>query len=322
MIRYLSLGFVCLFLHSCYYVDQGRGQLALQFKQIPLKEAVASTKDPQIKSLLQKVSEIKKFGRTYLGLADTDNYQGYYATDQKGITFVVTAAPKLKLEPYTWWFPVIGSVPYKGYFNQADAEALQRQLITQGYDVYLFAAPAYSTLGWFKDPITTPMLRGGLWGLADSILHEMAHATLYVNNQGDFNEQLASFVGKRGSLLYLQTQEHWAPEKIKLLQERKRTYQQAQQDIFAQIQVFREVYADSDLSKQEKLDQRAVLFSQLDHKLFELTGRQWGMNNAKLLQYQRCKEDNPLFSQMLQKHHQNWTGFWQDLKGYVNTQGW
>jgi len=317
------LVFALLFgLTGCYYADQGRGQLRLRLDQVPINEAIRNETDPKVKELLSQVSAIKSFGQNSLGLADTENFQGYYATKQPGITFVVTAAPKTELTPYTWWFPIIGSVPYKGFFDPQDAQQLKQELEAQGLDVYIFAAPAYSSLGWFLDPVTTPMLASGTWGLADTILHEMAHNTIYVEGQGDFNEQLASFVGVRGAEAFVTQKAGWSADKLQRFHQRRARYKQAQALIHQTLPTFEALYQNQTLSKDEQLAQRDVLFKELAQGLKELTGKDWRLNNARLLQFRRYKEDNPLFENTFKKAQQDWTKFWVLIEEYSQSQGW
>jgi len=322
MARWLFILLLGFGLSGCYYVDQGRGQWRLRFDQVPIAEAIANERDPKIRALLSQVEDIKTFGQQAMGLSPTKNYQGYYRTNQKGITFVVTASPKLQLKAYTWWFPVVGSVPYKGFFDPKDAQALQKKLEAEGFDVYLFAAPAYSSLGWFVDPITTPMLQTGIWGLADTIIHEMAHATLYVNGQGNFNEQLASFVGRQGAELYLRQKAGWSEDQIRQYHQRRTKYRQAQTLIQQSLAGFRELYSRLDLKDDEKQQEKERLFGQLSAELKQLTGRDWELNNARLLQFQRYKADNVLFARTLEKAQGDWAVFWDLIQQHTAAQGW
>jgi predicted aminopeptidase len=138
-----------------------------------------------------------------LGLKDTDNYRTLY--DQKGeeVMWVVTACEPFRLEPKLWHFPIVGTVPYKGFFNKEDAIALARELEAQGYDVSVRNPGGWSTLGWFTDPILSGMLGRSEGDLASLIIHEMSHATIFVKDSVDFNENLASFIGDRGAEYFL-----------------------------------------------------------------------------------------------------------------------
>jgi len=116
--------------------------------------------------------------------------------------YVVSAAPWDRLEPYTWWFPIVGRIPYRGYFHRADAEALAARLQDEGYDTYVRPAVAFSTLGWFDDPLLSNMLRQSEVGLTNTILHELLHNTMYLAGEAAFNESFATFVGSAGAISF------------------------------------------------------------------------------------------------------------------------
>jgi predicted aminopeptidase len=125
--------------------------------------------------------------------------------DQKGeeIMWVVTASEPFKLKPKEWDFPILGSVPYKGFFEKDKALALKSDLEKQGFDVSIRNPGGWSTLGWFTDPILSKMLERSEGDLANLIIHEMSHATIFVKDSIDFNENLASFIGDRGAENFL-----------------------------------------------------------------------------------------------------------------------
>jgi predicted aminopeptidase len=123
--------------------------------------------------------------------------------DDRQVVYVVTAAPRDRLSAYTWWFPIVGSVPYRGYFDRAAAEELVQDMENGGYDTYLRPSVAFSTLGWFDDPLLSNLLRLEPVRLAEVILHELLHNTVYLHGQAAFNESFANFVGSRGAVAFL-----------------------------------------------------------------------------------------------------------------------
>lgn len=323
---WLVTGVALLFgLQSCYLVKQGVGQFRLRSQQIPLEEAIALEENEPYRQLLASIPAIKRFAVDQLGLKQNDNYTSYYATAAEGVAFVVTASPKLKLEPYTWWFPIVGSVPYKGFFDRSDAIEFEEQLKRKGYDTWLFAAPAYSTLGWFKDPLTTPMLKKGSYSLTATLIHEMVHTTVYVEGQGDFNEQLASFVEDKGTEAYFQFHKLLDEPKRVALKANKAQRKQFVERVENAIAHLNALY-DSGAEASVLLAQREVLFSQLTEdvqKLYpEKPAEYWIFNNARLLQYQRYKAESPLFDELWRQSGDNWQQFWSLVKSYIASQGW
>jgi predicted aminopeptidase len=187
-----------------YGVRQAKGQLHIIWNAKPVGEFLADPDFPDsLKAKLKLIDEVRQFAIDSLGLKDTRNYRTMY--DQKGqeVMWVVMAAKPFRLEPYEWRFPVIGAVPYKGFFNEKLALNLKDELESKGWDVIVRNPGGWSTLGWFTDPILSKMLERGDGDLANLIIHEMSHATIFVKDSVDFNENLATFIGDRGAEKFL-----------------------------------------------------------------------------------------------------------------------
>ncbi len=166
--------------------------------------------DPSVpaptRALLGRVEPIKRFGESR-GLRATSNYRDFVGLDRRAAVWVVSAAEPLRFKTLSWSFPVAGDVPYLGWFRQDSARDFALGLRQKGWDVDLRTASAYSTLGWFADPILSTMLDegpGALGELANTVLHESLHATIYVGGQTTFNESVASFVGDQMAAEYLE----------------------------------------------------------------------------------------------------------------------
>ena len=151
---------------------------------------------------LRIVSAARLYGRDSLGLKTKESFTAYSKLDRDTLVLVLSAAYRDTLAPYTWWFPVVGRVPYKGYFDfdraRTDAEGLERE----GYDTYLRPSDAFSTLGFFNDPLLSTTLRADTIDLANTVIHEVTHNTFYASGQVAFNESFASFVGARGAAAF------------------------------------------------------------------------------------------------------------------------
>ena len=187
-----------------YGIRQGKGQLNIVWNARPVEEFLSDPSFPDsLKQKLQLIASIRQFAIDSLALKDTKNYKTLY--DQKGeeIMWVVTACKPFELTPKEWDFPVIGSVPYKGFFDKQLAIDLRSELIKEGWDVSIRNPGGWSTLGWFTDPILSKMLERSEGDLANLIIHEMSHSTIFVKDSVDFNENLATFIGDRGAERFL-----------------------------------------------------------------------------------------------------------------------
>lgn len=199
MQRPFILFMLCLTSSSgCYLMQAAAGQYELLHAARPLSSVRAdSSVSPRIRDLLSKVPAIKRFGQEF-GLTPTGNYTHYADLRRPAAVWVVQGCSALEFKPRRWNFPIVGSVPYLGFFNPDSARTYATELAREPeLDVTVRTASAYSTLGWFKDPVLSTMIPEGpeaFGELANVILHESVHATLYVPNQSAFNESLASFV--------------------------------------------------------------------------------------------------------------------------------
>jgi predicted aminopeptidase len=155
---------------------------------------------PDTQEKLRLVLAARAYARDKLDFNVGGSYASYSYVDRPDLTYIVLAAPKVELRPYTWWFLIVGSVPYKGYFSKADAEAEIERLKAEGYDTNLRTSAAFSTLGWFDDPLLSHLLKYDKVLLSEIVFHELFHNTLYIKGAGAFNESSANFVGHRAAI--------------------------------------------------------------------------------------------------------------------------
>ena len=155
---------------------------------------------PDTQEKLRLVLAAREYARDRLDFNVGGSYASYSYVDRPDLTYIVLAAPKTELRPYTWWFLIVGSVPYKGYFSKSDAVAEIERLNAEGYDTNLRTSAAFSTLGWFDDPLLSHLLKYDKVLLSELVFHELFHNTLYVKGAGAFNESSANFVGHRAAI--------------------------------------------------------------------------------------------------------------------------
>jgi len=187
-----------------YGIRQGIGQFDIVWNARPVEEILADSSTPDsIKQKLKLIEEVRRYAIDSLGLRDTDNYKTLYDQKGKEIMWVVTASEPYELKEKTWEFPVVGKVPYKGYFDVALAKEEKENLEKAGWDVNVTNPSGWSTLGWFTDPTLSDMLYKSEGDLASLIIHEMVHATIFVKDSVNFNENLASFIGDLAALKFV-----------------------------------------------------------------------------------------------------------------------
>ena len=211
LLRWVGLSFLFLVasvgtslaIPSCsfgYLIRSGYFQLEMMWSRVPVEEARASGQltEDQLRAL-DDFADVKAYGRE-IGLSATENYETI-ALDWPRRMWNVTACDPVAFEPKQWWFPIVGSVPYLGYFRKEDVLESRDRLRSEGYDVYV-SVGAYSTLGWFEDPILPWMLDWPTHRITQTTLHELTHRRVD-SRQCEFNESFANFVGKEAANRYL-----------------------------------------------------------------------------------------------------------------------
>lgn len=184
-----------------YLARLGSGQARLLLSREPITPELLASLEPAEQQNLESLTRALAFGES-LGLARTTSYRDLVIGPKTGLVQVVTAAPANKVEPVTWWFPITGSVSYRGYFDPARADAFAAELAGEGYDTYVRGAPLYSTLGWFDDPVPRAVLAWPEEQVVDTFLHELVHQTVFVPGDIAYDEALATFIAHHATLAY------------------------------------------------------------------------------------------------------------------------
>jgi len=291
-----------------YYAQSIQGHFALMGARENVERLIADDATPEaLRSRLILAEEIRTFAVSALALPDNGSYRTYADIGRDVVTWNVVATPPLSLDPVAWCFPVFGCVAYRGYFNEDEAVAYARTLVAEGLDVTIGGSIAYSTLGWFRDPLLNTIIFDPDYALAGTIFHEMAHQRLYVNDDSMFNESYAVAVEREGMRRWLAA--FGTPELVAAY----RVSEQRREDFVTLVLGARErleaLYA-TDVSDADKLRRKAEIFDRLraDYRVLRAS---WGgyagydrwfaqdLNNANLASIATYNATVPAFDALL-----------------------
>ena len=275
-----------------YYTQAVSGHLQLMGKRENIQAILdQGAADPELQRELELALEIRAFATAELGLPDNDSYTEFVRTGRQAVSWNVVAAPEFSLDARQWCFLVSGCVPYRGYFEQDKAARFANRMEEKSWDVTISPAIAYSTLGWFDDPLLDTMLQYSDEQLAAFIFHELAHQQLYVKGDALFNEAYAGFIEEAGVRQWLQ-----ATGRHELLP-RWRLMEQASTQFNSLLKKTRDRLADeyrSDHGIEAMRANKKSIFSAMESEYNRLVNDQWNsedyfkswfssdLNNARL----------------------------------------
>ncbi len=206
--RVFAVGMLALLAASCetfeFYHQAIVGQWSLERARRPTAELIASKRtDPALKAQLMELDRLLRFAKDALALEPANRYSSFVRVDSKFVVWNVFATPEFSTSPTRWCYPIVGCASYRGYFHQRDARHYARGLAAARKDVIVAGVAAYSTLGWFDDPVLSTFISWPDAELAGLLFHELAHAKVFVSGDTPFNEAFAEFVARRGVLAWL-----------------------------------------------------------------------------------------------------------------------
>ena len=221
----LVLGYLALVPTGRYLVRAGWEEAKILWRRRPISEMIADTTvDELTRRKLRLVLDARTYADSVLGLDVAQSFATFSQLERDTLVLVLSAAYRDRLRYHRWWFPLVGSVPYKGWFDFAEARRQERDFQRRGFDTYLRPASAFSTLGWLNDPLVSTTLRADTLSLANTVIHELLHNSFYARGQAEFNESFANFVGARGSAAFFASRGHpravaeaearWGDEKL------------------------------------------------------------------------------------------------------------
>lgn len=285
----------------------GQAEILRKSKPIPPMLADPAT-DPALRRQLQSVQEIRAFASDHLTLPGDESYGRYADLGREHVTWVLYAAPEFSLEPKTWWYPTLGRLDYRGFFREEDTEELAAKLRAEGLDVQTGGVDAYSTLGWFHDPVLNTFVHAADVDLAELIFHELTHRKLFRSGDTMFNESLANAVAEEGVRRWLKHEGRLADlKKYEARLVRRAEFYDRIDSTRAELE---RLYA-SGASPDEMRKKKAALFADLRDRFRELR-RKWGgrglegwltrdINNADLVSLATYQEQVPAFHRLLEE---------------------
>lgn len=303
--------------HLGYYAQLAKGQMELLSRREPIAEVVGNPqRDPELRRRLALVLDARSFAIATLALPDNASYTLYADLGRPYALWNVMATPEFSLEPIESCFLIAGCVAYRGHYSLARAQAQVEDLRRQGYDVDIGGVPAYSTLGWFDDPVLNTMMHWSDAVLIGTVFHELAHQRLYVQDDTAFNESYARFVEQQGLREYFRGgQIDEAQDSVQ--RERERQFTRLVLETRARLAT---LYA-LPLSPEAMRSQKNEAFAQLRADYVKLRDQQWDgakaydawferdLNNASLLPFGLYDESVPSFARLFEDSGRDWKTF-------------
>lgn len=300
-----------------YYTQLANGQLALLRAREPIADVIADPqRDAKLRDRLLKSQQAREFASQHLHLPDNKSYRLYADIHRPYVVWNVFATGEFSLDPITHCFPIAGCVAYRGYYSQGAARGEAALQKLEGKDVYVSGVEAYSTLGWFNDPIISSMMNWGDERLATLIFHELAHQRFYVKDDSEFNESYATFVEEEGTRQWRAARGMPAETASSEIQRRD----QLTQLVLNARDRLKVLYAQP-LAPDVMRQRKAAEFERLRSEYRRLRDGQWGgdkrfdswvyapMNNARLLPVGLYDQWVPVFEKVFRQVDGDWPAF-------------
>jgi predicted aminopeptidase len=261
-----------------FYSQAVAGQYEILRRQTPIEKLIRDTAtDPKLKTKLNVVLRLRQFAAQELKLRPDGSYLKYADLGRPYVVWSVNVAPVLSLDPKTWWFPIVGSASYRGYFSEAGARRYAAIWEKKGWDTYIGEVTTYSTLGWFRDPLLNTFIFESEADLADTIFHELTHQRLFVAGDTDFNEAFATMVADEGVRRWFEASTNTAAY------ERYAKGRGHEEDfvklVLATRDELQKVYEDGQFPDSAKLQRKLAILTAMRARYAELK-KTWGVNKS------------------------------------------
>ena len=334
-IKIITVGLCCCLASGCeslhFYKQAALGQLSLLQKAVDVDAVVKDPDTPEaLRERLETVQSILQFAEQQLDLPVGDRYQRYVGLEHDYVVWNVFVAPPLAMNSVQWCYPLVGCAPYRGYFAQADAIALAANYADKGFDTYVAGVSAYSTLGWFNDPLLSSFVYYSEPALASLLFHELAHSKVWVNNDVAFNESFASFVGLQGARHWLSGRQYETSEPWLRWQRGQTQWQRFKTFALAAKADLTSLYEGQTGSDAERMQQRQRLLAHWQSCYNDQRARLGngrfdrfmgaGFNNALLMSLGTYEDWVGAFAQLFMEAEQDWPQFFASVAGLATLQ--
>jgi len=307
-----------------YYVQAAQGEWGIMSAARPIDDWLEDSSAPEaLKERLQQAREIRAFASRQLAEPDNASYTRYADLKRPVVVWNVFATPELSMRLKTWCYPFFGCASYRGYFDRRDAQQLAARLTAQGYDAAVSPVQAYSTLGWFDDPLLNTFIDLPEPELARLIFHELAHQVVYVRDDTIFNESFATAVEREGMRRWLQAQ--GSPRLRTEWEQIEQRHTQFLQLMTSTRDALDEVYAGA-APEREKRERKGAIFAQLQDRYHALRDGPWGgyegydrffarpLNNAHLAAIGAYYDRVPAFEALMRRTGGDMAAFFREVK--------
>jgi len=304
-----------------YYSQAVAGQVGVLAKRRPIERVMVETGDAKLQERLALTRRVLEFARNELEMPSGGSFELYADIDRDHLVWVVFAAPELSLEPKKWWYPVVGRQDYRGYFREDLARAEAERLRAAGYEVWIDEVDAFSTLGWFRDPVLNTFVHREEVDYVELLFHELCHQKHFVRGDTSISEGLAEAVSREAVRRWFRAAGR--PDLVKKYEARLGRLEQAREAIQETVDQLRGIYAGPGTDA-EKRGGKAREFKRLKSRLARLRAEWNGglkswiekpVNNARLNSFTTYEAEVRRFEGLLDQCDRDFGEFWERVKG-------
>lgn len=332
---FVLLGMLSAMASGCrtagYYRQAARGHFRILADRQPIDERIkTSNLKPDVSRKLGLILELREFARSELGLEPGKHYLDYVELDRRFVVWNVSATPEFSMNSMGWWYPFLGTLTYRGYFDESRARAYGEQQKTRGHDVFVGGVEAYSTLGWFNDPVLSSFIGRDDEALAELIFHELAHQKIFVRGDTDFNEAYATAVAQEGLRRWLTERgDPRAIERHRIAFERETQFVSLVTGARDRLETLYESIDEKSLDEaggERMREQKAAIIERLREDYRTVRDSQWGgydgydrwmalpINNAQLNTIDTYYSLVPAFRELIRRNDGDLEAFYRDVK--------